>query len=250
MKRFLCFTVCLLISVSFACVALGEAVSIGYQPLQRGDTGEDVMRIQEQLNTLGYYSGKINGIYLDGIEQAVIRFQQDYELEETGTVNGETEAALFNAEYRELTTGDSGDDVKRIQARLIALDYYNGKLSGDYLEGTTFGIKLFQENNGLEATGTADIETQRKLFSDSALSRFAKDGTAKSDIGDINDIVIASDGSGDEETTNSYDMEYAGKITRGTQGNRVKQIQQRLTELGYFNRSDQRQLYEPNHRSH
>ena len=76
-------------------------------------------------------------------------FRRTTGLRKPGVVDGETEALIFSAEYRELTTGDSGDDVKRIQERLIELEYYNGKVSGDYLEGTTYGIKLFQEKCGL-----------------------------------------------------------------------------------------------------
>jgi len=230
MKRLVSLLLC-----SLLCLALLSAASAedaGYRPMQYGDSGENVLLIQEQLQTLGYYEGKITGNYLDGTRDAVLQFQTDYGLEATGMVDGETEALIFSAEYRELTTGDSGDDVKRIQERLIALEYYNGKVSGDYLEGTTYGIKLFQEKHGLSATGTADIETQRKLFSSAALSRF-QDAAAPTDaLGDINDVVFASDGADAEQKT--YDIEYNGKLSRGAQGSRVKQVQERLTELHYF----------------
>lgn len=232
MKRFYSFLVGLFLCAALLSPALAETEA-GYSPLQYGDNGEEVVLIQEQLQVLGYYEGKISGNYLDGTRDAVTQFQKDYGLAETGMVDGETEAKLFSIEYRELTTGDSGDDVLRIQERLVALEYYNGKLSGDYLEGTTYGIKLFQETNGLEATGTADIATQRLLFSNSALSRFGKTDTEQADLGDINDVVIASDGS--DSNTPTYDIEYNGKLTRGSQGSRVKQVQQRLTELHYFN---------------
>jgi peptidoglycan hydrolase-like protein with peptidoglycan-binding domain len=223
----LCAALCFALPTAFA-----EPADTGYRPMQYGDNGENVLLIQEQLQTLGYYTGKVTGNYLDGTRAAVEQFQRDYGLEATGMVDGETEALIFNAQYRVLTTGDTGDDVKRIQERLIALEYYSGKISGDYLEGTTFGIKLFQEINGLEATGTADIETQRMLFSSAALSRFQEVTPAKTDLGDINDIVIASDGADPVQKT--YDIEYNGKLTRGSQGSRVKQVQERLTELHYF----------------
>lgn len=230
MKRIGCFLLCVTLSLSFLPAAFATQ-DAGYRPLQYGDSGDEVTLIQEQLTVLGYYTGRISGNYLDGTRLAVLRFQEDLGLETSGMVDGETEALLFSLEYRMLATGDSGDDVKRIQERLIALEYYNGKVSGDYLEGTTYGVKLFQEKNGLEATGTADIETQRILFTDGALSRFADAPAQPSELGDINDVVITSDGSDPKPT---YDIEYNGKITRGAQGNRVKQIQQRLTELHYF----------------
>ncbi len=232
MKRFVSLFVCFALCVSLVSAA-AESEDLGYQPMQYGDNGENVLLIQEQLQTLGYYEGKITGNYLDGTKDAVMQFQMDYGLEPTGIVDGETEAMIFSAQYRVLTTGDSGDDVKRIQERLIALDYYNGKVSGDYLEGTTYGIKLFQEKSGLDATGTADVETQRMLFSSAALSRFQEAGAEATDnLGDINDIVFAADGADSEQKT--YDIEYNGKLTRGSQGSRVKQVQERLTELHYF----------------
>ncbi|HPF88440.1 MAG TPA: peptidoglycan-binding protein [Candidatus Limiplasma sp.] len=231
MKRLPISLLCLLCCLLLALPALSQE-DTGYQPLQYGDAGEEVTLVQEQLKMLGYYTGKVSGSYLDGTQDAVLQFQKDFDLEETGMVDGETEAVLFSVEYRELTTGDSGDDVKRIQERLVELDYYNGKISGDYLEGTTYGIKLFQEKNGLEATGTADIATQRMLFNGSALSRYAQESTDESALGDTNDIVITSDG--EDSGTTAYDLDFIGKITRGAQGNRVKQIQTRLTELHYF----------------
>lgn len=138
---------------------------VAYTPMQYGGSGEDVAAVQEQLKALGYYSGKVSGNFLDGTRAAIKQFQQDYGIEPTGIVDGETEAVLMSAEYRVLATGDSGADVLRLQEYLNKLGYYNGKQSGDYLEGTTAGIKAFQENNELIPTGTADIQTQRILFS-------------------------------------------------------------------------------------
>ena len=231
MKRFGCILLCMLVfALTPSVIAVSE--DAGYHPMQYGDSGEIVFLIQEQLKALGYYDGKVTGNFLDGTRLAVAQFQRDYGLDDTGIADGETEALIFSAEYRELTTGDSGDDVKRIQERLIDLDYYNGKVSGDYLEGTTYGIKLFQENNGLEATGTADVITQRLLFGSGALPRFSAEDTQPSELGDINDVVMASDGA--DPNAPSYTIEYNGKLTRGAQGSRVKQIQQRLTELHYF----------------
>lgn len=176
MKRFLALVLSLALALSVSAQlsspsAVAESGDAGYTPTQYGDSGDSVAAIQEQLKALGYYTGKVSGNFLDGTRAAVKKFQADYSLKETGIVDGETEALLMNAEYRELTTNDSGDDVKRLQEELQTLGYYNGKLSGNYLEGTTAAIKSFQEKNNLKSTGTADIETQRLLFSSTALSK-------------------------------------------------------------------------------
>lgn len=210
----------------------------GYAPMQYGDSGENIAAVQEQLKALGYYSGKVSGNFLDGTRAAVRQFQADYDLKQTGIVDGETEALLMSAEYRSLTTGDEGADVKRIQEYLQKLGYYNGKLSGSYLEGTTSAIKSFQEKNGLESTGIADIDTQRLLFSTSAIAKEAPTTTQSpnpnSDLGDINDVVMAADGASADGSTPAPDVEYTKKLTRGAKGEQVKLVQQRLTDLGYF----------------
>ena len=216
-----------------ASVAVSEEA--GYTPLQYGDSGDNVAAIQEQLQALGYYSGKVSGNFLDGTRAAVRQFQKDYGLKETGSVDGETEALLMSAEYRALTTGDSGDDVRRVQEYLQTLGYYKGKLSGNYLEGTTSAIRTFQETNGLTPSGDADIDTQRLLFSAAALAKNAPKATAApnapGDLGDTNDVVIAADGNQDTAVT---DAEYTQKLRRGAKGEQVKTVQQRLTDLGYF----------------
>lgn len=207
-----------------------------YQPLQYGDQGEDVSRIQQQLTDLGYYSGKISGNFLDGTRAAIRRFQKDYGLEETGIADGQTEALLMSAEYRALSMGSEGEDVKRLQEHLADLGYYKAKLSGRYLEATTAAVKAFQERNGLAATGEADVATQQLLFSGKAVSKDGPQATLPPDpdmdVGDINDVVMAPDGAEGQEQLK--DIDYSKKLSRGAKGQSVKQVQQKLTELGYF----------------
>ena len=159
MKRLgpLLLCLALILSTLPPLAARPAAAEEAYVPMQYGDSSETVAAVQEQLKALGYYSGKVSGNFLDGTRAAVKQFQQDYGLDATGVVDGETEAVLLSAEYRVLTTGDSGGDVLRLQEYLNKLGYYNGKMSGDYLEGTAAGIKAFQQNNELEPTGSAVV---------------------------------------------------------------------------------------------
>lgn len=53
-----------------------------------------------------------------------------------------------------------------IQMRLIQLDYLGGEPDGIYGEGTARAVAKFQKDNGLEATGKCDPDTQRLLFAD------------------------------------------------------------------------------------
>ncbi|MBQ7868398.1 MAG: peptidoglycan-binding protein [Clostridia bacterium] len=231
MKRLLA-----LLFVITLCVPLWPAVSAEdaqpYQPIQYGDQGDNVTLIQQRLSELGYYTGKVSGNFLDGTRAAVKRFQKDYGLEETGVVDGETEALLLSAEYRVISTGTDGEDVTRLQQHLKDLGYFDQKPTGKFRAITEKSVSAFQANNGLTATGIADVETQRVLYSGKALAKGAKPTPTPDpsrDLGDINDMVIAGDGEDVE------DVEYVGRINRGEKGENVKKVQTRLTELGFFN---------------
>ena len=71
-------------------------------------------------------------------------------------------------QYIELTKGSKGEEAKRLQQRLIDLGYLSGSADGIYGNGTAGAVSSFQAQNGLSATGTADVTTQELLFSDAA----------------------------------------------------------------------------------
>ena len=58
--------------------------------------------------------------------------------------------------------------IYQMQERLIELGYLDGEPDGMYGDGTAKAVSQFQKKNGLEATGTADPETQDLIFSDDA----------------------------------------------------------------------------------
>lgn len=240
MKRWIAFGLALMLLAGMPGTPLmlqqSAYAQVGYEPLEYGATGETVAQIQERLAALGYYKGKVSGNFLDGTRAAVKRFQKDYGLEETGIVDGQTEALLMTAEYRVLGYGTEGDEVKRLQEHLDTLGYFSDKHTGKYMEATAGAVKSFQEKNGLGATGEADVETQRLLFSNDALSKDAPEAThtpdPDADLGDINDVVMVEDGNNNDAATE--DNEYSKKLRRGAKGEEVKEVQNRLTELGFF----------------
>lgn len=74
----------------------------------------------------------------------------------------------FAVTYRELKEGsrDTADswNVYSLQIRLIELGLMTGSADGVYGKGTANAVKAFQEANGLEVTGIADVATQEKIF--------------------------------------------------------------------------------------
>ena len=67
--------------------------------------------------------------------------------------------------YREtVQAGDYGEEVRRVENRLFALQFQYETPNDDFNPMTTEALKAFQRVNGLQATGIADAETQRRLF--------------------------------------------------------------------------------------
>jgi len=62
--------------------------------LRRGSRGPEVVALQQKLRQLGYYMGKIDGIFGPLTESAVLRFQRDHGIHPTGVVDLQTRSAL------------------------------------------------------------------------------------------------------------------------------------------------------------
>jgi len=69
-----------------------------YFDIERGDKGEDVSRIQEQLTTLGFYSGKITGKFDSQTQKAFKSFEKVNGLENDGIASRADQIVLFGAD--------------------------------------------------------------------------------------------------------------------------------------------------------
>jgi peptidoglycan hydrolase-like protein with peptidoglycan-binding domain len=58
--------------------------------MENGMVGSDVQLTQKMLKSLEYYSGATDGIFGNGLERAVRRFQRDNRLGEDGIVGRRT----------------------------------------------------------------------------------------------------------------------------------------------------------------
>ncbi len=83
-----------------------------------------------------------------------------------------------------LRPGSSGEDVKKLQKRLTALDYFDDSdnADGDYGSDTTQAIKLFQRTNGLSIDGIAGESTLDLIYSSKAARYTIKQGDSGSDV--------------------------------------------------------------------
>lgn len=230
--------VCLLFSPALADTEEeGDDVQIVIEEnpiLTYGMEGAEVSQLQQKLAALGYYDGEITGSYGDLTRAAVKAFQADFSLLQTGEADPDTQDLIYAAQFRPLRLGSVGEDVRQLQIRLTSLGYYAGKISGTYLPATQEAVALFQRVCGEEATGNADVDTLTLLYADDALSYqegehlLPEETPAPPDQDGIlgNEDVIFF--------TPSPTIAFTKQLKYESKGETVKEVQRRLTELGYY----------------
>ena len=153
-----------------------------YSTLRPGDEGSAITDMQRRLHELGYYDGKINGIYSSLTSDAVRAFQSNNGLKVDGVAGKDTLKKMFSSSaksassssdktYEKLKRGDSGNAVVEVQEVLQSLGYLS-EITGIYDDATYYAVMSFQLNNGLSADGIAGNDTQTKLFSGNAKSAY------------------------------------------------------------------------------
>lgn len=103
---------------------------------------------QWQLYYLGYYGGKIDGIWGAQSKTATVRFQKDHELDADGI-------------FGPVTTAKTIEVIQTIQKEVT-----DGKIAIDGLAGqeTRDATALWQRENGLNADGIAGEMTRREIL--------------------------------------------------------------------------------------
>ena len=207
--------------------------------VRKGSTGADAKLVQQRLKDLGYLTGAVDGNFGTASVTALKTFQSRHGLEADGVAGQSTYQLLFSAnalaanqlataaptavitiapEEEDVTItkdnvvtiklGVTDAAVTRLQNRLTLLGYYTANADGRCKADDVAAIKVFQQKNGLTADGIAGYETQLKLYSPTAL-------TASGAI---------AGGTVDTFTT----------LRKGDVSNDVKEMQERLIELGYL----------------
>jgi N-acetylmuramoyl-L-alanine amidase len=73
---------------------LHEVSAFSNQVIQKGATGEDVIELQSRLQYIGFYNGKIDGVFGWRTYWAVRNFQYEFGLKVDGLVGKKTKASL------------------------------------------------------------------------------------------------------------------------------------------------------------
>lgn len=156
-----------------------NATANTYSTLREYDEGTAVTNLQYALYELGYFDGPVDGIYGSTTKDAVRAFQINNNLKVDGIAGNSTLQAVYsstavsatadNTEFTTLRAGDKGDEVVQLQDQLSKLGYMVTAATGVYDDLTVSAVAVFQSRNGLTSDGVAGPETQRVLYSDSAV---------------------------------------------------------------------------------
>ena len=170
-------------SIAVLCVVLSAlitAIGVSAENLKIGSEGTEVVRLQMNLNGLGYAKLTADGIYGSATESAVRVFQTSNGLTADGIAGDKTQASIKSI-------------VQNLQTKLKALGYNPGTADGIYGDLTAAAVKKFQAANGLTADGLAGYRTLNKLASVSGGST----GNARyaSTSSNVRTYSLAADGS-------------------------------------------------------
>ncbi len=200
--------------------------------IRKGVSGDAVLRLQQRLMTLGYYTSSLDGVCKDDDVAAIKAFQRANGLSVDGVAGYDTQSKLYALtaitdggemaggtvdSFTTLRKGMSGENVRQMQERLIILGYLaKGEADGQYGTGTAEAVYAFQKRNGLVRDGIAGSSTLAKLYSSSAVTPTPQPEVTTP--APDKTITIA---------TNKT-------LRKGDVSDSVKAMQSRLIELGYL----------------
>lgn len=171
--------------------------------IRAGSMGEVVRRLQARLQELGYYTSRLDGVYLTDDIEAVRAFQSANGLKVDGKAGYETQTALYSdsairgnanltggetALVSTLRYGSEGNEVTTLQNRLIALGYLAGSADGKFGRDTKSAVIAFQKANGLSADGVVGTDTSTKLYASNVVSNTVS-STQTLRVGAVSDAV-------------------------------------------------------------
>ncbi|WP_411954382.1 peptidoglycan-binding protein [Alkalibacillus sp. S2W] len=191
--------------------------------LKSGDSGEDVILLQQALVNNNFYpnidadNNGVDGIYGPSTEDAVRRFQIVHELTVDGIAGPSTLSSLGlidgnSGEISEstvLSPGNSGESVRVLQQALVDNNFYpdidaeNNGVDGIYGPNTEDAVRRYQIMHNLTVDGIAGPET-------------------------LSNLGILDEGDGEGSAG------YAGILQHGDSGEAVRMLQQALVDNNFY----------------
>ena len=236
-------------SSSSASSSNSSVSSSGGTTLRYDMRSDAVLKLQQDLNKLGYYSGTISGHFGSKTEAAVMSFQKANGLSADGIAGSKTLAkiatALGNSSSSSssnssssnsssssaassslLKQGTKSEAVRTLQQNLKTLGYYTGSVTGNFGPLTKEAVYSFQKANGLSADGVAGEKTL------AAVSSKLKGGSSSGSSN--NSSSSSSSGSNSSSSSTSSLLNTSITLQQGTKNDEVLKLQNMLTSLGFY----------------
>ena len=126
--------------------------------LKRGMKGDDVRRLQNLLNMLGYNCGTADGSFGAKTEAAVVAFQKANKITADGifgTTSYTTMKRCLTSSKLVFKKGKKGENVRALQNIINDYGFNCGTADGSFGAKTEAGVKNYQRSRGLEMDGKA-----------------------------------------------------------------------------------------------
>ncbi len=155
-----------------------------------GSKGDHVEKLQRALQLKKAYSGIVDGSFGKMTRDAVLSYQKNNKLKETGEADYNTILKLFGkvaettakndpmmkgiSKISQITVpktsskGNRGSHVKALQQALKLKGFYKAPIDSSYGDKTVEAVKAFQKANRLTQDGVAGYATIKKLFGQNA----------------------------------------------------------------------------------
>ena len=123
--------------------------------LHRGDSGDEVRKVQKRLAELGYPTGKVDGVYGEQTQTAINLFCNAIHVRERKYIPKSVQTKLFASNapaydpFLPLKRGDEGTSVRYMQVRLKELGYDPGEIDGVYGSQTVDAVARYQFEHGV-----------------------------------------------------------------------------------------------------
>ena len=141
MKKFLCWLLILSMLVG-TCGALADTTVI----MKKKSKGTAVKLLQKELKSLGYFSGKVDGIYGSGTVDAVREFRSNHNLSNKGSVDNNMVWELYKEQGKpKLKVGSASVAVFAAQRVLWVSGYLSQQPDGKFGKTTLSAAKAYMK---------------------------------------------------------------------------------------------------------
>ena len=214
--------------------AVNDALYVSALQNIQSNIGNAILMDATEADNVAGESGQDSSARWAIVDQSIAQVENATTAQElTAVVNGErvtvaasptpTPTPEPEVTYATLSKGDKSDAVLELQNRLFALGFLLDDRDGAFGSKTQTAVKSFQQAAGLEVTGIADNETQKRLYAEDAPRTEYAQATPTPAAHAADDSAAAA------QPADGYVT-----LQKGDKNDQVKTLKARLYELGFM----------------